>query len=282
MNLLFIIQNLKKHLWKRNNLYLVLFTAAVLYGCSKEPENKKYIARVNDSFLTSDDLDGFKDTSFFKSELIRNWINEELLYQEALNEGILDDEEFNSIISNSKRELAGAMLLQKVSEKYQFSYSDSDLEEFYQNNKNDFALKKDAYLLNAAEFNNEEDAINFRSSVLLNNWQNVVELKNQNEFLSIKENVLLTENDIPSPFVKNILQELYPQELSIVIQTDSLRYTVFQVIDKYTAGTIPPFNLIKKDVEKRFVTLEKRKFINEYIKKLYAENDIEVKIQDYE
>src|SRR5690606_41564284 len=100
--------------------------------------------------------------------------------------------------------------------------------------------------------------------------------------VSIKQNALHTANYIPSPSVQHILQEVYPQQLSIVTQTDCLRYTVFQVIDKYTARTIPPFNLIKKDVEKRFVTLEKRKFITEYIKKLYAENDIEVKIQDYE
>lgn len=284
MNLLFIIQNLNKHLWKKNNLYLVLFTAVFLTGCGEEPGNKNYIARVNDSFLTQDDLDEKSDTSyknnFYRGEIIRNWINEELLYQEALDEGILNEDDFNRIINNSRRELAGVLFLQKVSDQYQFSYSESDLQEFYQNYKENFKLNNDAFLLNIAEFASEERAIEFRTSVLQDEWQNVSDSKKYDDLIDKKNNVLLRENEIYPLHIRNILQELYPQELSIVINTDTTRYTIFQVIEKYSEGTIPPFNLIKENVEKRYVSFEKHKFINEYIKKLYAENDIEVKNQD--
>jgi len=275
---------LKKHLLKRNNLYMVLFTAVFIAGCGKEPDKKDYVARVNDSFLTKNDLDEMSDTSFrnnfYKSELIRNWIDKELLYQEAVNEGIIDEEEFKKIINNSQRELAGVLLLKQVSDQYEFVYSKDDLEKFYQLYNDEFKLTDNAYLLNIAEFSNEDEAIDFRNSVLQNEWQKVIESVKYSDILKKQDNVLLSENEIYPLAVRNILQELNPQEVSIIINKDTTDYTIIQVIEKYTEGTIPPFELIKEKVEKRFVSLEKRKFINEYIKKLYAENDIEVKNQD--
>jgi len=269
---------------KRNNLYMVLFTAVFIAGCGKEPDKKDYVARVNDSFLTKNDLDEMSDTSFrnnfYKSELIRNWIDKELLYQEAVNEGIIDEEEFKRIINNSQRELAGVLLLKQVSDQYEFVYSKDDLEKFYQLYNDEFKLTDDAYLLNIAEFSNEDEAIDFRNSVLQNEWQKVIESVKYSDILKKQDNVLLSENEIYPLAVRNILQELNPKEVSIIINTDTTDYTIIQVIEKYTEGTIPPFELIKEKVEKRFVSLEKRKFINEYIKKLYAENDIEVKNQD--
>jgi len=275
---------LKKHLLKRNNLYMVLFTAVFIAGCGKEPDKKDYVARVNDSFLTKNDLDEMSDTSFrnnfYESELIRNWIDKELLYQEAVNEGIIDEEEFKKIINNSQRELAGVLLLKQVSDQYEFVYSKDDLEKFYQLYNDEFKLTDDAYLLNIAEFSNEDEAIDFRNSVLQNEWQKVIESVKYSDILKKQDNVLLSENEIYPLALRNILQELNPQEVSIIINKDTTDYTIIQVIEKYTEGTIPPFELIKEKVEKRFVSLEKRKFINEYIKKLYAENDIEVKNQD--
>jgi hypothetical protein len=293
MNRLFIIRNLKKHLWKRNNFFpvvagvirvLVLFAAALNSGCGEKSEKKEYVARVNDSFLTQDDLEKLSDTSFknnfYRSEIIRNWIDEELLYQEALNKGIPEEENFNRIIDISGRELAGVLLLKQVADQYEFTYSEEDLEEFYQTYSAEFKLQDDAFLLNTAEFTDEDKAIEFRTSVLQDEWQKVIELKKYKDVLNKHNRLLLSENEIYPLSVRNILQELFPSELSIVVNIDTSSYKIFQVVEKYPEGTIPPFNLIKEKVEKRFVFFEKQKFIRNYIKKLYAENDIEVKNQD--
>ena len=264
---------------------MVLFTAVFLTGCGEKPETKKYVARVNDSFLSQDDLDEKSDTSFknnfYRNEIIRNWIDEELLYQEALNEGILENEEFKKIINNSGRKLAGALLIKKVSDQYEFAYGENDLEEFYKANLNEFRLKDEAFLLNIAEFTNEDKAIEFRTSVLQDEWENVVDSKRHESVVNKQGNVMLSVKEIYPLPVRNIINELYPKELSIVINTDTSSYKIFQVIEKFSEGTIPPFKLIKEEVEKRFVSFEKQKFINEYIRKLYSENDIEVKNQDH-
>lgn len=263
---------------------MVLFTAALITSCGKEPDKKDYVARVNDSFLTKNDLEEISDTSlgknFYRNEIIRNWIDEELLYQQAVSEGIIDEQEYKRIISNSQRELAGALLIKQISDQYEFDYNQDDLEKFYQLNNVEFKITGSAFLLNTVEFSSEKEAIEFRNSVLQEEWQKIFESAKYKDILRKKDNVLLNENEIYPLSVRNVLQELNPQEISTIINTDSTRYLIFQVIEKYIEGTIPPFELIKEKVEKKFIALEKRKFIVEYIKKLYAENEIEVKTQD--
>ena len=98
-----IIKHLKIFL-KRNRCTFLIG------GCSKAPEKKDYVARVNNEFLTREELNNKLKTpgneNFYKNEIIRNWINKELLYQKALKEGIADDSTYISLIEDSKKELA--------------------------------------------------------------------------------------------------------------------------------------------------------------------------------
>ena len=276
------IRNLKKHLKKKNNLFIILFTAVFISGCSKEPDRADYVARVNSSYLTQNELDAMTDTSksknnFYKSEIIRNWIDQELLYQQAVSEGIIDEDEFNRIIDESRKSLAGAILMKQVSEKYDFNYSQEDLNKFFEAHKNEFKLLQNAYVVNLVEFNNESDAIMFRSSAFENGWQKATEPGNNIPFTKEELQILLMEDEIYPSELKNVLVELYPQEVSIIISPDSSTFMIAQLLDKYSAGTVPPFEFIKSKVEDGFVSFEKKKIINEYIKQLYADNDIEIK-----
>jgi hypothetical protein len=240
---------------------------------------------VNNTYLTKEELENMSDTSAFKnnlyrSEIIRNWIDQELLYQQAVNEGIINEKEFKNIINESRRALAGAMLLNQVSEKYDIVYNNSDLGNFLQLHKNEFKLIRNAYFINMIEFKSEDEAIEFRATVLEKGWETAIKSRGIDSSASERPHILLREDEIYPLSLKSILVELYPEEVSIVINPDSSTFMIVQLLDKYPAGTIPPFEFIKKDVEDRFVSFKKRKIINEYIRRLYADNDIEVKAQD--
>jgi len=282
MNPLSFIQNLTKLLKKTNNLIAVLITVILISGCNKRPDRINYVARVNNSYLTQEDLDAMVDTTgnknnFYKSEIIRNWIDQELLYQQAISEGIINEDEYNRIINESKKSLASAMLLKQVSEKYGLNYSKDDLDKFFEAHKDEFKLLQNAYAVNLVEFDNENDAIEFRGLVLGKGWEKAIEPTGDFSFTKKKSHIMLNEDEIYPAELKNVLVELYPQEISIIISPDSSTYIIVQLIDKYSAGTIPPFEFIKGKVESSFVAFEKQKIINEYIRRLYADNDIEVK-----
>ncbi|MEJ2617590.1 MAG: hypothetical protein P8Z35_21730, partial [Ignavibacteriaceae bacterium] len=58
--------------------------------------------------------------------------------------------------------------------------------------------------------------------------------------------------------------------------TDEGKYTVFQLIQKFDKGEIPPFDLIKNEVKNIYLMQKKELTVKNYIKELYSKNDIEV------
>jgi len=276
------MKSLRKPSVRINNLVVGVFVVLNLMGCSKDAPKTDYVAKVNDSYLTAGQLSEMMDTSdrhnFYKSEIIRNWINQELLYQQALKEDIVDEAEYNRIINDSKKNLASALLLKSIYEKHELVYEMEDLVEFFLKHKGEFGLFDDSYLLNIAEFNNEDKAVEFRAIVIENDWLKAANrLKEDAGIIDNKYRVLLAEQEISSLDVQRMVPELYPREISIVFGDEKSNYKIVQVLEKYNKGTIPPFELIKREVENRFLAQEKEKFITQYIKSLYEDNDIEVK-----
>jgi parvulin-like peptidyl-prolyl isomerase len=93
--------------------------ASVLVFCSgtDEPQGT-VLARVNDQVLTLDELmyqvpPDFRDQvkSEDYSEIVENWINTELLYQEAIARGLDDDPEVKAIIKAGIRDAIARRLI---------------------------------------------------------------------------------------------------------------------------------------------------------------------------
>ena len=162
----------------RNSFFLTALIGIFFFGCKKEPETKKFIARVNDAYLTEEDiseLDSLFGRGFSRNEVIKKWIEKELLYQEAMKAGIADKDEFNRIINNSRRELASSMLLNLYLENNLKKPSNTELQEFYNVHKSEFQTEDNIYVFNSASFTNENAAIRFRAKLFETDWENVIE-----------------------------------------------------------------------------------------------------------
>jgi hypothetical protein len=218
-------------------------------------------------------------SNFYRNEVIRNWINKEVMYQEAVKKGILKESEFNRLIENSKRELAASMLMQKYYEDEEVTYEPEELEEYYNGHKEEFKRFYDTYLINRADFNDEDKAVRFRSMVQESNWDKALNaLKSDRSIINIGANELLYDHEIhPAPLLR-IVSGLNPGEVSIVIYIQSEKsYSVVYEIQKFDKDSVPPFQLIKPFVEKRFVAKKKEDLMKSYIKELYSNNEIEIR-----
>ena len=134
-----------KHL-QINNFFIAFLTAALLIGCGKEKKKIDYIARVNDSFLTKDEYKKLvaesRNKNFYKAEIIRNWINRELLYQEAKSEGIDKTDEFKKTIEESRKDLAIAKLLENRYNDTGYSLNQDDVKDYFDVHKNEFKTSR--------------------------------------------------------------------------------------------------------------------------------------------
>lgn len=273
--------NWKWHISLLNKISLVLIAAAILTSCGKEQPKTEYVARVNDAYLTKKDLALLIDTTMVstlhKSEVIRNWINREILFQKAKKEGILQQDDYKGLIKNSGKELAGALLLNSYISSVTINFEQRDLINYFKENSNDFKLTDKTYLLNIIHFSNEDRAVEFRSLVIDSDWQKAMNVfHGDSEIISIESKLLLREQDVYSIKVLRVVKRLHPLEISIVISEREGYYTVVQVLEKYLEGSLPSFDLIKLDVEKRFVADKRKELMENYMKDLYSKNEIEV------
>jgi hypothetical protein len=273
--------SLIRHLSRLNKTSLILIAAIILTGCGKEEPKTEYVARVNDAYLTKKELASLIDTTLVntlhKSEVIRNWVNREILFQKAMNEGILQKDDYKKLVKNSGKELAGVLLLDSYISSVTINFEQRDLINYFDENNNDFKLTDNSYLLNIIHFSNEDRAVEFRSLVLDSDWQKAMNVFYEDSaIINNKNEVLLKEQDVSSIKVLRVVKRLHPLEISIVISEREGYYTVVQVLKKYLIGSVPSYNIIKQDVEKRYLAEKRKELLENYIKDLYSENEIEV------
>lgn len=276
------MMNCEKHLNKTLTKIFFLAGLLAIAACSKEQKKDDFIARVNDSYLTREEFASLADTlnlnSAQKEQLIKKWIYQEVLFQEAAKEGITKDQDYLNIIKKSSYELAAAMLIEKYESSEEINYSDNDLINYYEADKNYFRLNSDSYQLNKVLFSSEDKAIKFRGLALDSDWKKAVNVfVSDSSLINNVESVFVEENNIYPVQLSRIIKDFYPDEISIVIAEKPGYYSIVQMLNKYNKQSVPPFEIIKSKVEKRFTAEKKKLLIEEYLKSLYSENEIEIK-----
>jgi hypothetical protein len=262
-------------------IFLYVLIAIIFFGCNREPEKKKYVARVNDSYLTEEELselDSLFQQSASRSEIIKRWVDKELLYQEAISKGVTDDEEFNSIINNSRRELAASMLLNKHMDVNLKKPNNAELQGFYNQHINEFRTDENIYVFNSASFKNENTAIRFRTKLVEKNWEKIIDnYAEDTMMIAYRSGDALSEDEIYPIQLLNLIKELNPNEISIVLEESSDKYSVIQLVQSFKKGAIPPLELLEDEVMARFISEKREEILNKYLEELYSNNEIEIK-----
>lgn len=260
---------------------VLVLSLIVLTACSESKKPDVYIAKVNDSYLTESELSTMVDSQFVseknRSVSIKNWVRQEILFQEASKKGITGKEEFKETIENTKRELAAAMLLEEYASTIEQQFTQNELENFFEENESSFKLPFNSYFLNRANFSERDAAVEFRTSLIMMGWNGAVNESGKSEqLINLEDSVLVYEQDIQPVKFLRILEGLYPLEISIVVPDERGYYSVVQLIDKYAAGSIPPFAAVKTDVERRYKSALTELAVENYINDLYSLSEIEI------
>lgn len=107
-------------------------------------------------------------------------------------------------------------------------------------------------MLNRVYFTDEEKAIRFRNNAINSDWANAVNVFSEDSSINKSYTfALIDEYSIYPNQLNKIINDLYPQEISIVITEKPGYYSIVQMI-KNLKNSILPFELIKSDVKKNF------------------------------
>jgi hypothetical protein len=144
----------------------------LLAGCGGKTGSHKPVARLDGQTLTLDDVTARLDsargmTRAQVAEYARRWVNDEILYREAVRRGLDNDEAIRAQLENTRRQLAiNALLQQDVFTERSLASTPEEIAQYYAAHSKEFTLSTDVALLSYVLFRDRDAANVFRTNVL--------------------------------------------------------------------------------------------------------------------
>lgn len=151
---------------------LLLFIVSVAGGCREAEPPQTPVARIDNRTLTLESVRAQLDSTHGISdaqlqEYIRRWINNEILFHEAVRRGLDRDQRVTTRLEEVKRQLAiNALLEEEIYNEKTLESSPEEIQAYYDAHQPEFALPADLALVSFVLFSDRDAANLFRTSVL--------------------------------------------------------------------------------------------------------------------
>lgn len=254
----------------------------------------KILARANESKLYANDLNGIsakdlskEDSSILILNFINKWASNEIFYQQAIN--YLSEEELNvdKELEEYKKDLIRYKFqLKLIDEKLDTNISDSQIEEYYNNNSQNFLLRnnivKVLYVKTPASIPNLEK---LKKLCLSNNPKDAEQLNSlcaqyaNNYYMN--DNTWLMFDDLKKeiPQLKEV-PEYSVQNGKVFEFTDESSYYFLKIFEVKSKNTISPLNFEKNNIKNIIINQRKQKLINsikkDFFDKAKADKQLEI------
>lgn len=254
-------------------------------GCSKKSSPEEYIARVGNNFLTAKDIrEFFKNTSDTSSLQYRlfviKWVENELIYNEAIKDGLDKDEELKKEFEDVKKQLIIHSYLERKFYSDSISFSDTEIENYYKDNLSTFTLHEEVVRVNLISFRERKYANDFRNTVLKkSDWYQCVQEFLNKEPINIVTSQLFTQLTIYPPELWKIIQNLEINELSFPIKIGD-DYYVVQLVEKYLKNSTAPIGLVKDEIKSRLMLEHRKNNYQKLIKLLKNKYTVEINLDE--
>ena len=275
------MKNWNTHI-KTNYIFLLIGILLILSGCeeSKQPE-EVYVAEVGDIKLTQSELErelgNNLNISKYKEEYIRDWIETEILFQISKENNLLQNNNYQKIIKNSQKELAASIAISDYLNSNPLVIEDSELKQYFNENRSDYNFPYNSYILNYAEFKSEESAINFRDNAIVNGWSKSIQsFLNDPNLVSNAENRLYKLSEIQSERTLRVLKKLYKNEISFVINTELNNFVVVQQLDEIVKNSAPKFQYVQDKVRSSLLVLKQREQVRQLLDSLINQKNVKI------
>ncbi len=262
----------------------VFFVVAMVFawaGCeSRDPD--QVVARVGNSTLTLDDL--FKSippeysdhiTREHMISYVKQWIDTELLYQEALRRRIHKEPEIRDRLQKMKRDLLSAEIISRstVVGADKNPVGPKDVETYYEEHK-------EALTRNTAVAKYVEIVVDDAKTA----WQVRNQITDENFLdLAARYSTIPVEDPRSAEFIPI---DRLPSEIGAVIEKTKISgtsvpfemadgYHIVRVLDKQDAGTISSINEVREEIVGTLATENQKEDIESLLSSLRLKTDLE-------
>jgi hypothetical protein len=252
--------------WMAPVLAAILVCLSTGTGCSPPPEPEPFVARVGNAKLTEaeiadllQDRSAFLDSADAVSQIVEQWVTNELLYQEALSRGLRGDPDVRTLLSDNERSvLIDALVTRFLDTEIGEGPDEAAIQTYYEQHRDQLVLREPYVRIRHRVFTNPDSA-EFAQQALNGLPLPDSGATDQWNTSGIQDDVFYPEAHVfaASPGLNMLLRDLSPGDVRLVSTPDS-SYHVVQLLDRMTSGTVPDREMVRETIRER-LTIEMRK-----------------------
>lgn len=274
----------------RNILILSISSLLFMFSCEKSEQQKTFLARVGNSYLSAETAEQYIGSSYDTSDVrtrmyVNRWVESELLYQQALNKGYADLHDIEQQLADIRKQLIIQSYLDKEIYGEVEQTSESDLKYYYNQHAKEFELREAVVRVNLAVFHDRAPANDFRSFLVKGkSWSDASTQFSEDEvkmaaLLSNLTSVTYTQITLYPPELWKVAQNLQKGDASFPVKSGDQFY-VIQLLEKSAKGSTANFETVIDEVKSRLFIEKRREKYDKLLKNLRKEFKVQVNLKD--
>jgi len=261
---------------------LSIFVLLLFIGCREDSGRSPVIARVGTSELTVADLsDALPDDPNFElshiqvQRFVQKWVEDELIYQEALSRGFHEQPHIQNEIKRLSRQVVVLAFLERIVDQ-DVEVGEQEIDEYYEKNGEEFIRADDLYLLNIIHVESRAEANTVRSR--LRNGESFAELAGELSLDPSRENGgklgWVTEERLPTS-LNAVLPNLRVGTPSSPRRTPA-GYYVLLLDAKRVKGERQELDEVREIIKQRIISRKKEEYHRRLLNTLRQNTELEV------
>lgn len=261
-----------------------------MVSCKESEQQKTYLARVGNSYLSVETAEQYIGSSFDTSDVrtriyVKRWVESELLYQQALIKGFADSHDIEKQLTDIRKQLIIQIYLDKEIYSGIEQLSDYDLKNYYGQHSKEFELREPNVRVNLAVFSDRASANDFRSFLVKGkSWPDASSRFSEDEIkvAALQSNLMsITYTQItlyPTELWK-VVQNLQKGDASFPVKSGG-KFYVIQLLEKSEKGSTANFETVIDEVKSRLSIEKRREKYDKLLQNLRKEFKVQVNLKD--
>lgn len=257
-----------------------------MIGCGRKDSSQQALARIDDRTLTLDDVRARLDssrgvTAAQVGEYTRRWMNDEILYREAVRRGLDKSESIRSRLEEVHRQLAINTLLQEE------LYSDKlpqptgeEVSQYYSARSTEFTLSADVALVSYVLFRERDAANAFRTTVLKGTpWRQAfnqmsADPQQSSQIVAKIDSTYYNQSTLLPAELWRVAAASAKPEPSFPIRTNEGSYVL--IVWKFSRqGQIADLAYVENDIRSRLTIERRRRALTTLVETLRSKHTVE-------
>ncbi|MDG5814257.1 peptidylprolyl isomerase [Chitinispirillales bacterium ANBcel5] len=260
------------------SLFVLLF---ILVGCNNEPDSP-VVARVGNSVLTLDELYESMPPEYSELitreqnvEYIRQWIDTEILYQEAKRQRIHREPNIRERLERMKKDLLSAEMISRgVGYKGHSVITEEDVRNYYYKNRHEFIREHDVVQYIEIVVDNLTIANQIRRTLNHENFLDVAYSRSKFPVNDPKNAPYIPLESI-HPSIRNAIHSSPVPTITSPVRTDK-GYHIVKVLNRLEKGDIATFDEVQHQISNYLSNYTQQKEAKNTLAELRLRNDVEL------